>query len=465
MSSSSVVRMVLQPRRVENPDENPDDVVMRAEHPRMKSERENVRDLSETTSFHPEGTAKPRLCMDRLTMGLNGRNKCAGIPSIRSRSLNGRMSGTFGQDAASMNRIEGDGLVVVTGTIADGHGMEGEKVSRHCNKDLFTRTEYRDLMDQLLLGKSDEVRETLRLRFLALDEEACKLTSTGGSTLSVWMILQDVKEGRIFLVTANVGDSPILLIRASDGRVGEMATMHSWDSIKERRIHNEACKNADQPVPIVIYSRANTNHHETFPDTEGEFKPVPMFVGSSDVVHEANRDHVVRLYKTAGRVGGIQSRTRKLQRVHRDGRWEDEALEGTGHENYGSTPLEYDEELGMFVGGTQMTRGMGDRRYKKPLHDRIPLMVATPSVSIMEFLGPIHLALVACSDGPGDILYSSEFGEKVSDYARTHKDGDAQGLADHLLSIVEREGAFFFGEPNWDDLSLTCTMFHVVPSK
>jgi hypothetical protein len=74
----------------------------------------------------------------------------------------------------------------------------------------------------------------------------------------------------------------------------------------------------------------------------------------------------------------------------------------------------------------------------------------------------MQFAMVGFSDGPGYALYSSEFGEKTKQYFDMHKemgDGNAQGLAQHLLTSVHQEGSFFFGTPRWDDLSMVCSVF------
>jgi hypothetical protein len=402
--------------------------------------------------------------------------------------------GVFGQDAAfsEIYRDEERDMTALVGIIADGHGQKGEDASKMCieglQRSLLTPTGMRLLIDMLVLEESVAVREEIQSCFLSLDKEVCDAIELGGSTLTLFMVLHDHLTNRIFMVTSNVGDSPLLLIRTSDGKVGEMATPHSWDSIKERQVHIKASHQAGRKIPDVIYSRWNTENRRTIVDVHGMFRPVTMFKGATEEIDEINRQHVIKTMRVIGkRPGGLQSRVRKLQKVQRRGSsmsssmsssmpsmpsmpvWEDEVMEGTGHENFGSTPLEINEISGEMTGGPQMTRSIGERQYKRPLHDRVPLMIATPSVSILECWGDVstHFSVVSFSDGPGDALYSSEFGEKTKEYFDMHKcdkEGNAQGLADHLFKTVQEEGSFFFGTPRWDDMSMICTTFTLQPS-
>ena len=476
MSAGVVARNNMVP---ETEDTDPYEIIEVEEHPRMKAERERVKSMSEITEYRPEDRrSTERFCLTDLTTGMVGQSKDVRGIALIGRTVGGTsMTGLFGQDTAFSDvlRVGGgeDGMTAVLGIIADGHGALGEIVSKWCidfmRKEFLSLARVRNLLDLLVDGNSEAVREEIRSCFLALDEKVCDDIALGGATLTVWMVLQDNRTGRIFVVTSNVGDSPLLLIQTSCGRVGEMTTRHSWDSIQERRVHNKACIEAGVPIPVVIYARWNTEGRRTIRDPQGRFSPLRMYKTDDkiDEIDEANRDHVVKMLRAMGkRPGGVQSRIRKLQRVRRRGssEWEDDVLEGTGHENFGSTPLEFDETRGIVDGGPQMTRSVGDqryKRYKRPAHDNIPYMTAAPSVSILECWGATHFALVGFSDGPGDALYSSEFGERTQEYFEKHKEGNAQGLADHLMEAVQREGSFFFGTPRWDDLSMVCTTFRV----
>jgi len=464
---------------------DPDEIVEAQEHPRMKMEREMVKNMAEITNYRPMDHAHARFSVENVSTGMVGRSKHARSTSLVGRTVGGSSTrGIFGQDGAFSDiiRDEERDMTVVIGIIADGHGTEGEFASKMSidgmSGGLLTPSRLRYLTDLLVLGESEAVRKEICTCFEELDERVCQAVESGGSTLTVCMILHDHITGRVFAVTSNVGDSPLLLIRTSCGKAGEMATMHSWDSVQERRAHIEACRKSNRSVADVIYARWNTEKRRNVMDIHGQFFPIYMFKGATDEIEEINRDHVVKTLRAMGyHPGGIQSRVRKLQKVRRRGasppsQWEDTVVEGTGHENYGSTPLEIDGVTGEMVGGPQMTRSMGERRYKCPEHDVVhltPLITATPSVSILEFWSEDHhniegmqFAMVGFSDGPGDALYSSEFGEKTKQYFDMHKemgDGNAQGLAQHLLTSVHQEGSFFFGTPRWDDLSMVCSVF------
>lgn len=423
------------------------------EHPRTRAEREKVRNLGDAFEYRPD-TRDARFVVEDMTIGMFGQDKSGGPDQGR---------GMFGQDMAFMDTIVEDDFHAMIGAIADGHGHEGEIASSmaiDCLRiDIFRPSRLRELLRLIMAREETEIRNMITRIFAEMDRRVCERTTTGGSTLTTWIFFHGHADGRVFLLTANVGDSPLMVIRTQDGRVGEMTTPHSWDSIQEREAHIRACHAAGHPVPDVIYSRWNTSNCSIrFRTRDGNTdEPIRMFAGPTAVLDEANRAHVINELARRGVLpGGRHTRRRMLQMTRLDSDpWEEEVVPEHGHENHGSTPLEID---GSFqYGGPQMSRSIGDSRYKNPSHDGIPYMTATPSISLLEFSEPMHLALIACSDGPGDALYQSEFGEETRNYFASTT--TTTSFSDHLRDAVMREGVPFFGKAAWDDLSLICASF------
>jgi len=438
--------------------------------PRTRLEQTMVREYGDSAAYRPQDF-DASVELGNLTTAMTGMGKDRQKQGfLRSRAIQtNSLKCMYGQDAALMNTLTFGDLTVSFGAIADGHGFGGEVISQHAilglQSHLFTETTMHNIHALVLAKDEAGVRAEMTRIFLLVDDTTKTMAAHGGSTLTAWILFHPL-HGRSFLVSANVGDSPLMLASCTDGRVAEMAVAHNWDSIKERRASIQACKDAGRPIPEIIYARWNTDGNTQVPDLNGNQQPIRVFVGDTDQVDEANRDYVTAMMKYRGVAGGIQSRIKMVQLVQNSTTMmlEPESLPIHGHENFGSTPLhvEYD---GTLSGGPQMSRGIGDSAHKDS--DRhMPLMTVTPSVSIFELYSPrpIHLVLVACSDGPGDALYRSEIGEEAMRFFRASPSGTASDFTEHLYNTALREGTKFFKSRAWDDMSMICTCFTLRPS-
>lgn len=370
-------------------------------------------------------------------------------------------SGIYGDDRTfemeCHNQIEGWRLLVMA--LADGHGVHGARVSEHAILGLESALAGDSISTYAhhLMEREHHEAEQFMIRLFHTLDDTCPLEQ-GGSTLTVAFIFTHA--GRIVITTHNVGDSPCLLLNNRTGHVACLATSHTWDCPSERQHNIEVCRAAGRPVNVPIYSRWNTSHGSRIMDHENLFRPIPIFVEDTAVVDTNNRRHVMRALQRHKKPGGIQSLRRMKILVRSEDSWIEESLESEAHGNTGATPLEIDLSTGKIYGGPQMTRSIGDRRYKNPTQAGIPLLHSTPTMTLYELAGEDDLTLLLCSDGCSDVFYLHQIGDLAAHFFHTF--GPTASMPDfchHLLKHALKQGlagglTISTGCRVWDDISI-----------
>ena len=451
----------------------------------------HVEEVRETTKPHPESakdldpdcvediaeTKTYRVSQERVQLveeppALSGYHKSTALRSTLHTKEDGVVVGEFGQDRVSTQLVKGvwkdKPFSVRIAVCADGHGSYGEFVSGDVVQRVHVLLDapFLAFLLEKIVGQ-EELQESMDALFQKV-EEATTRYEHEGTTLSLLMVWQ--YDGRAFVLTANVGDSPLLLIDNATGKVRRLHEEHNWDSRKERQVHLAASREAGRNDAVVIYSRFNCDNGRSFPDPWGGQKVIPMFEEGTDKVHEANRRHVMQESKNRGSVGGCQS-LRRMKILRFVGGetpyrvWEEEALEEFGHENFGSTPLivepvvdSEDPDDTVYHGGCQMTRGLGDHFYKEGAPGpHIPLLLTKPSVTLLELNPGEDLSYLVCSDGIGDVFYWHQIGDVFQRVYRAIPEASCQKAGGCLFREVFARGRRFHlpeGVRCWDDLSM-----------
>jgi serine/threonine protein phosphatase PrpC len=450
-------------------------------HPETEKDldQRRVRHYGETIEYRsPDQTQRVRfLERGRAMKGMA--KSVARHPSTVSRTVS-LITGVFGQDRAVLHETtgvcRGEPFEVSMGILADGHG-EGDEAPDDAVRGalaLLTATGFMaDLLGDILDGEGFVERmETL---FDRLDHQTSVRNRYSGTTFSVFLVFR--RAGRVFVMSANVGDSPLVMLNHASGKTAILHTEHTWDSLEERRRNTEACLLAGRRVPLVVYSSWNCTGGRSLEDRHGGHRPLLMYEGDSDRVDEANKRYVMDITTRLGYTGGTQTaRCMKQLRLDASDGWVEEPLPEHGHENFGCkpayttlTPIEEDPWGGAEpTTGCQMTRSLGDHRFKGSAKGpQVPLMTSRPSVALLE-LCPEKAAtvtLMAMSDGPGDVFYWHQLGDLAKGFKGTAEE-QMDLFWNTMMSKATTHRMFRFNPKHaraWDDLSAVMLTFQIEP--
>lgn len=344
---------------------------------------------------------------------------------------------SFGEDTVWVETLfQSHSISVRVYAVADGHGIRGDLASREVIVNLRKRLKE----DETFLWECRKIavgiftlKGWLTKTFLEIDQG---FQRTGGTTLSLMFLLS--LGNRHFICTANVGDSPMMLLSPQHDYLAFQS--HSWDNVEERHEYIRYCRQHDLIPRDVILGRINTPSGMKIPHKDGSNLPWFLFKnGSTHIDHEMLEEFHEMIPQD--QIGGVQSLRKMVL---------DEQTPHTQfyHENWGSTA--YDG----FCGRTQMTRSIGDIESKEDLHLR-----ADPDFKVHELILPetadqIKFHIVLCSDGVGDLFYFHEwrsFLESSTDprkvIQKVYKEISKRGLHPDF-------GYDYLGRPKWDDCSL-----------
>jgi len=154
-----------------------------------------------------------------------------------------------GQDRVGMEDVWGDEGKVVGKLlwVNDGHGNLGEKSAAEAAKHLVEQYS--------LPGKVSEIRGALQQKddssVQKIIEDMYKRTSEylltalgtsheGGTTCSHALLIE--AGGQFYVVTSNMGDSPVMIVDRNTGEVVHTHGSHNWDNLEEYRLYDRHCQ-------------------------------------------------------------------------------------------------------------------------------------------------------------------------------------------------------------------------------
>lgn len=368
---------------------------------------------------------------------------------------------SFGQDSVwTETWIMCSGTRVVAMMVCDGHGLDGDIASRQILKMLRESIRQDAFLFNLeyFLTTNENLRAEGLLQELFLKAES-QFEGTGGTTVSLALVLS-FTDHRHFLVTANVGDSPIIVLPPKSTKTWLAYKTHSWENIEERSAYLSYCEENELTPLDVILGRFNTVAGSIIPHQNGFTLPWFMFKeGSSELDHETLEEfHRMVLTKFKDGVGGVQS-VRKM--VVQDKNGDIKTHPDFTHENWGSTA--YDG----FVGRTQMTRSIGDIHSKMDLHMRADPSVLIRPLILEEGEEEGVFQIFVCSDGFSDMFYFHEFRELVEkdpDFWMASAKDKIKLLFVEMLKRGKRNKDFGLdckSNPLWDDCSIIVCSLHL----
>jgi serine/threonine protein phosphatase PrpC len=408
-----------------------------------------------TAPFDVHRGRPPAPALAACTTAHFGRCKSNTTPAGRAPvSLAGKSGYVYGQDVCATEYLS-PGVVLLS--VCDGHGDTGQTFATAVSA--YMTAEYHEILPMLLTGIREQrwdvvytavqgVYHNVHLR-LRRDLGHSSSSHQGGTTCSQALVVRQ-DDGRVFVVSSNVGDSPILLVDPNTGNVMRTSESHTWDNLEEYQKYVDHCKRLGVAPCAAVYSRFNCGNG-FIPDKDGAHEPIPIFAQAADTgevgVDAANRAHLLGQLTQRGAIGGFQSQGRMVTVDSTTGE-EVAAAPGFEHTNWGSTVL-----CGT-KGGSQTSRSFGDHGEKRCTH-----AVETPSVNICEVRE--NMCVLVMSDGASDVVgYLHRFGTKVVqmwDGGRSRP--EAQAVVHHLGEwilgigrVTPSHGVDSAGCPKWDDV-------------
>lgn len=340
----------------------------------------------------------------------------------------------YGQDTVFCDgeyETEYYGLQTKMMICADGHGRGGNDASRYVVERFVRDFRRPGFMHRLRVGL-DTGRmpfDMIHRFFERVDKE---YRCAGGSTCSVVLVL--TYKDRTYLLTCNVGDSPIWL--ADEGRLFPLYDDHAWDSAHEYRDYMTRCERMGLVPREVVMGRFNCGGGMIARD-DGTYRPFRLYKDGTVDLNEAELDEFETKKTIVENMGGLQSVRRKMDyRILPDGDVEMRPNRATRHENWGCTPLIPPAEAILYhnaltmtgMGGLQMTRSFGDRAHKASCHVHV-----TPSIHFIELRKPV--VVIVCSDGVDDALWRHQLASMAV------KDVSAESQAQAILKEACHHGS------------------------
>jgi hypothetical protein len=180
--------------------------------------------------------------------------------------------------------------------VFDGHGLMGKEAARIAADRLMAEsTLLIGEMSRGLLARDVEfVKAIERRKFEVLDAhlEQCLRSPTGGTTCSAVQLVR--VQSRLFLVSSNVGDSPVLLVDNKTKKVRLISGRHSWDNPEERHKYLQRCASLGLPPREVVYGRINCGGMRMEDLRGGMDEPFLMYKPGTAIIDPAPRDHLCR---------------------------------------------------------------------------------------------------------------------------------------------------------------------------
>lgn len=401
-----------------------------------------------------------------------------GVGNVSALSTTDNTPGiAYGQDRVGVEDLmdEKGELVGTLLYVLDGHGKAGELAAAEVAKIFCKQYSGKVKLIQEALANKDEdlIKELVEAMytFAAAHVEKKLGFNTGhhGGTTCSHALLIEVN-GQHFVVTSNMGDSPVLIVDPKNGDVTQTSTNHNWDNEAEYNYYDKRCQKKGLPTGIAVYNRYNCGNG-ALPGPKGDSAPIPIFKRDDKTgrmkVDPDNLDYITDVMGEWGTVGGTQSECRMVM-VDNRGK-ATKPCTGYGHLNWGSTVLhEVTNEMGETTpkGGAQCSRSFADwndQRLANTIGDE-------PTVNVTA-VGNDAVVLVM-SDGATDVIgYMHRFGKKVCDFYHKvraqNEDGGTNFVGVDANRLVQQLGIWILecgrsnkayglenGCPMWDDVTL-----------
>jgi len=425
---------------------------------------------------HTFGVAKSRSANRFGQIGLG-----VGDRSAVSREEEARAPGTaYGQDRVGVEDIWGTKGEVAAKLlwVNDGHGSLGEKSAAGVADQLC--------MQYSMPGQLDKIQSALKNSDGALVqqivEEMYKTTAAyiqkklggneGGTTCSHALLV--TVDDQSYVITSNMGDSPVVIVDPKTGTVLETHGVHNWDNLEEYQLYDQRCRALGVPTAQAVYNRFNCGNG-SLPGPNGDCKPVPIFRRNTDSqqmeVDPENLAYITSVMAGWGAVGGFQSEARMVMEDKETGEVK-EPLAGFGHTNWGSVVLlEEVDRCGVKVleGGAQCSRSFADWAEQRTAHT----IGDTPTVNVTAV--EKDAVVLVMSDGAADVIgYMHQFGKKVKELCEVQQDKlvgtdvvgtDASAIVQGLGEWIMQRGTSTAnyglrdGKPTWDDVTIAGATF------
>lgn len=392
----------------------------------------------------------------------------------------------YGQDRVGVEEIwdETGNLVGKLLWVNDGHGNMGEKSAAEVANHL--------VMQYSLPGQVQKIQNALKRKDSGLVQQlvegmykrtaahiAKKLGAIGhegGTTCSHALLIE--ADGQHFVITSNMGDSPVVIVDPKRAQVVQTHAEHNWDNLEEYRLYDKHCQAKGVATSQAVYNRFNCGNGQ-LPGPKGDLKPIAIFQRNGQTglmeVDPVNLDYITGVMGGWGAIGGFQSEARMVKTDKTTGAVV-APVEGHGHMNWGSVVLlEEGNKWGATTleGGAQCTRSFADwteQRLANTIGD-------TPTVNVTAVSK--DAVVLVMSDGAADVIgYMHQFGKKVKEIYEEEKqkhsdfepDSDFEGVpAEHIVQglgewILERGAttenySVRDGRPTWDDVALAGATF------
>lgn len=327
--------------------------------------------------------------------------------------------GQYGQDFVWCDTVSGVRVLI----LCDGHGKAGHDYAKQGALAFLTLLKTNVHLVQKHFAtickaeSQNAVTQWLQKLFLCVEQHLYNVLhcrgSKGGTTVTVTLIVEER-----FIITANLGDSPAMLI-LKDGSYVMLTNAHSADDLEEYRKYQEYCQDNKKAPGRAVYP--------TF-KVRGNY--IPIFVQKPDGEWEVSKDNMQLFNRLAGpgKAGGVQT-------VRKDPE--------NGHTNWGST----------IEGKVQLLRSLGDFDQKE---DGLMIGNALPSITV--YRAPEVFSITLASDGVMDTHWFGDVAKHFGDGLRTF-----QNPKDVMDSFMEqtRENGINAGfrvdetrKPAWDDMSV-----------
>jgi hypothetical protein len=399
----------------------------------------------------------PTRSFGKVTIGIAGLPKYSASSHQDTAPFNNQPSQRkYGSDVICYGQE--DNLTTIC--VHDGHGPQGLQAS--CKSLAYFKPKYKQLLTNLSETftnlTSDEIYSHLQPLYQDtsdyLRKELPKDSSytKGGTTCSHLSLVSHAN--RRYLISSNMGDTPILLINNQTGLVTRLYSEHNWENEGEYQCYVKQCVTRNVTPCVPMYGRWNCIGQPEIPDREGNYQPIPIYdvCDKQVTIHTDNLEHITQLTNGWGYIGGTQT-CRKMV-LQDEGSTVTEPYPGYAHTNWGSSIVT--DIGGQQIGLCRCTRGWADWTEQHIAHT----ISDQPSLRVLELPEGDDITAVVMTDGIGDLWYFHRLGqfvqEKVRDCPTLTGSELAQLILLKTLQIANNKPEYSIksGLPTWDNSSL-----------